>query len=706
MLDLLALTAVDGLGDEGLAHVLEQARRCKTNLEDFYYSGLERLQSYYGLKRTSAECVRHRAGRLRADAVELLERARSLDIEMIAPGDAGYPATLEEFYDGGPPLLYARGQLALLESSSVALLSSSETSSQSLTNALGLASRLAEAGRTLVTGAENPIYNVVGLAGKRAGASLIVVLHQGLLTVINRHPEREPVPLARHSDDSFDPQRTLLLSPFRLEGRWQKGNGPRRDKLVAALAKTVVAIEARPGGMVESLCREAVVRKRRVLVCQALKVAGRNLANETLIEAGAFPLVPDPGGSNCDLVLKPIPTALSHVPEADDLERRRELGQFFTPPLVARFMWAMLEIIHGKRFATDTHVIDPACGDGVILRAVIECAGLPAGNLFGVDIDETLVPLWRQDSLLQGARLHRMNGLVDNAAIGVLEGAFDVIAGNPPFSGKGLKDLLKLLEDSASAPRAENLDLFSDRTLQEEVAPRGHPLPGHERAVLEALARALSGYTCWRLGLDAEEDEESLAASQGAPGDLFAGLNFFGERRVLAGDYERMAQLVAQWPPDRLLDVSRTEVRDTLRRLASTAIEVFFTERFLRLAKPGGLIAVIVPDSILASDRVGPLRKWLTGEMDLLAVVSLPHKVFTGVGANAKTSIIFAQRLQERRPAGWDEIADFKNSPVARQKIFMTAPQLDAPGWNLEWYLKDVLESACKRREDFRRTGR
>ena len=152
--------------------------------------------------------------------------------------------------------------------------------------------------------------------------------------------------------------------------------------------------------------------------------------------------------------------------------------------------------------------------------------------------------------------------------------------------------------------------------------------------------------------------------------------------------------------------MSRTEVRDALRRLASTAIEVFFTERFLRLARPGGLIAVIVPESILASDRVGPLRKWLTGEMDLLAVVSLPHKVFTGVGANAKTSIIFAQRLQERRPAGWDETADFKNSPVARQKIFMTAPQLDAPGWNLEWYLKDVLETARKRREDFRRTGR
>ena len=110
-----------------------------------------------------------------------------------------------------------------------------------------------------------------------------------------------------------------------------------------------------------------------------MQATGRNLANEALIEAGAFPLVPDPVGSNCDLVLKPLPTALSHVAETDDLERRRELGQFFTPPLVARFIWDLLEIIHGKRFAKGTRVIDPACGDGVILRAAIERRMEPEG---------------------------------------------------------------------------------------------------------------------------------------------------------------------------------------------------------------------------------------------------------------------------------------------------------------------------------------
>ena len=703
VIDLLALTAVDGLGDEGVAQVLYQVRRCNSTLEDFYQSDVQRLQTHYGLRRAAAECVCQQASRLRADAVDRLERARSVGVLALAPGDAGYPAGLEEFYDGQLPLLSARGNIELLEGPTVAVLSSTGTSSQSLTNALAFASRLAEAGQTLVTGAENPTYNLVGLAGKRAGANLIVVLHQGLLT--HGNPDREPVPLARHSDREFDPQRTLLLSPFRLEGRWQKGNGPRRDRLVVALAKTVVAMEVKPGGVVESLCREAIARKRRVFVCQPLETSGVNLANEALIDHGAFPLVPDPVGSNSDLVLKP-PTSLESVAETDDLERRRELGQFFTPPLVARFMWDMLEIIHDKRFPKGTRVIDPACGDGVILRAAIDRARLPAGSLFGVDIDDTLVSLWRQDKLLHGARLYRTNGLVDNPSIGIVEGAFDVVAGNPPFSGKGLKEFLKLPEDSLSRPRAQNLDLFGETTMHEEAVPRHPPLPEHQRTVLDAVARALSRYACWRLGLDAEEEEENLAASESAPGDLFAGLNFSGERRVQSGDYERMAQLVADWPPDRLLDTSRPDVRDTLRRLASTAIEVFFTERFLRLAKPGGLIAVIVPESILASDRFGPMRKWLGCQMDLLAVVSLPHKVFTGVGANAKTSILFAQRLLQPRLAGWDEADDFNNSATARYKIFMTAPQPDVPGWNLEWYLKDVLAGARKRREDFLRTGK
>ena len=53
---------------------------------------------------------------------------------------------------------------------------------------------------------------------------------------------------------------------------------------------------------------------------------------------------------------------------------------------------------------------------------------------------------------------------------------------------------------------------------------------------------------------------------------------------------------------------------------------------------------MIVPESILASDRLTLFRALLMEHVVLLAVVGLPQKVFTGVGANARTGIFFGRR--------------------------------------------------------------
>lgn len=82
--------------------------------------------------------------------------------------------------------------------------------------------------------------------------------------------------------------------------------------------------------------------------------------------------------------LKPAPRQSLSVVEAltNDLERRRELGQFFTSPEVAGFIWDLLEVIHGKRFPANTRLIDPACGEGVFLRVAHERGGLPCEKPF------------------------------------------------------------------------------------------------------------------------------------------------------------------------------------------------------------------------------------------------------------------------------------------------------------------------------------
>src|SRR5205085_5690881 len=242
----------------------------------------------------------------------------------------------------------------------------------------------------------------------------------------------------------------------------------------------------------------------------------------------------------------------------------------------------------------------------------------------------------------------------------------------------------------------EEPDLFGVRSFKEEPVSLRHPLSQEERLELDSVVRSLCHYACWRLNPAPDEEEESTATSENRFTDLLAGLALNDRPRPTASDYERTAQLIRHWPTDRLLDVERTEIRDVICRLATISIEVFFTERFLRLAKPGGFIAVIVPESIVASDRLSTLRRWLACRMDLLAIVSLPQRVFSGVGANAKTTILFARRVLSQRPEGWwlnEQVAD------ANRKVLLTAPRLNSPNWSLEGYLNSILEGARDKNE-------
>jgi predicted RNA methylase len=398
--------------------------------------------------------------------------------------------------------------------------------------------------------------------------------------------------------------------------------------------------------------------------------------------------------------LKPMPPQSAPALEGNTngLESRRELGQFFTPFEVARFIWDLLEVIRGDRFPAETRVIDPACGEGVFLRTAHERGGLRPKCLFGADIDPTLAPGWRSDQRLQGVSLLTANGLLDAPEAGIVEGTFDLVVGNPPFSGKGLRDLLRLLEAAEATAVHQEQDLFEATCLKEAAVP-SPSLSGDERAALERLVRALSQYACWRLETEPELVEEVEIEPVSASSELFAPAALFDRRRPTASDYEKAAQFIAHCPEDRPLDSARPEVRDAIRRLAATAIEVVFTERFVRLAKPGGLIAVIVPESIVASDRLGPFRTWLLGRMDLLASISLPQKVFTGVGANAKTTIIFARRLTQDRPNGWCAPSEGDELPEDDQPIFLAAPGIDAPGFSIESYLARVLADARRERD-------
>ena len=99
-------------------------------------------------------------------------------------------------------------------------------------------------------------------------------------------------------------------------------------------------------------------------------------------------------------------------------------GQFLTPPEVADFIMNFLVVDTKKTFG-----IDPACGDGVFLKALIR-AGLK--NIIGIDTDSKMLNKLSL-KVKNEARTFLGNGLTSPAS---LEGSGTAVVGNPPFSAK------------------------------------------------------------------------------------------------------------------------------------------------------------------------------------------------------------------------------------------------------------------------------
>jgi type I restriction enzyme M protein len=77
--------------------------------------------------------------------------------------------------------------------------------------------------------------------------------------------------------------------------------------------------------------------------------------------------------------------------------------------------------------------------------------------------------------------------------------------------------------------------------------------------------------------------------------------------------------------------------------------EILFIERSLALLRPGGRMAIVLPDGLLQNSSCRYLREWLRCAADVLAVISLPQETFVPFGTGVKTSLLL---LRKRETAG------------------------------------------------------
>lgn len=111
-----------------------------------------------------------------------------------------------------------------------------------------------------------------------------------------------------------------------------------------------------------------------------------------------------------------------------------------------------------------------------------------------------------------------------------------------------------------------------------------------------------------------------------------------------AGEEEKFTLVLANPPFAGSLDYENT-AKDLLQIVKTKKTELLFLALFLRLLKPGGRAAVIVPDGVLfgSSKAHKELRRTLVEDQKLEAVVSLPGGVFKPYAGVSTAILIFTK---------------------------------------------------------------
>ena len=148
--------------------------------------------------------------------------------------DEAYPRLLLEIADP-PPLLYLRGQTALLEKNGLAIVGSRNASPQGLANAEGFARAFSDTGLTIISGLALGVDAAAHRGGLSGSGSTIAVLGTGadsLYPASNRKLGEEIA------------NRGLLVSEFPVGTPPVAANFPRRNRLISGLARGCLVVEA------------------------------------------------------------------------------------------------------------------------------------------------------------------------------------------------------------------------------------------------------------------------------------------------------------------------------------------------------------------------------------------------------------------------------------------------------------------------------
>jgi DNA processing protein len=270
----VALALTPGIGP-GRLHAILKACHTATGA---FSAPFAFLRSIPGLTPAAASAVAAGSAEVGTQA---MERAERLGGRVLIFDDLEYPALLRHIPEP-PPVLFALGDLSLLERPAVAIVGSRDHTPYGGETARAVAWAAGAAGLTVVSGMARGLDAVAHDAALDAGGGTIGVLGNGLGVVY---------PAANARLYGRVAERGLLLTEFPPGEKPTAGSFPRRNRLISGLARVTVVVEAAEGSGALITAATALEQGRDVMVVPGNITSPCSVGANRLIRDGAEPLL-------------------------------------------------------------------------------------------------------------------------------------------------------------------------------------------------------------------------------------------------------------------------------------------------------------------------------------------------------------------------------------------------------------------------------
>jgi DNA processing protein len=266
----LALKLIPGLGARKSLQLLE---RFKT-VESVFRASADALEPC-GIPRSVAQSIE--SGCTFEDAAAQQQKLGEFGADIIPITDPRYPPRLREIFDP-PVMLFARGRVELLESVMLGIIGTRRPTPYGIAATERLASDLAKAQLTIVSGMARGIDTAAHKAALAAGGDTAAVFGCGVDLVYPAENRRLAATLA---------DKGLLLSEFPMGAPPYPQNFPVRNRIISGMSAGVLVVEGAQYSGSAITARLAMDQQREVFAVPGNITSKMSWGPNLLIKQGA-----------------------------------------------------------------------------------------------------------------------------------------------------------------------------------------------------------------------------------------------------------------------------------------------------------------------------------------------------------------------------------------------------------------------------------